>query len=91
MPKYVTKAEETRTDPWQNLANAVVILAVQDYRAALTRLKYSPSDYRAKAAKDELERFFRSEWYCLLTDLDGAVIMEGVQREVNRKGSKHES
>ena len=73
---------------YEKLATAIIIRAVKDYRYALTRLKYHPHDRRWQIARDELERFFKSDWYTFLTDLDSAVIMEGVQREVKRGGTQ---
>lgn len=73
---------------YEKLAAAIIIRAVKDYRYALTRLKYHPRDRRWQIARDELERFFKSDWYAFLTDLDSAVIMEGVQREVKRGGTQ---
>lgn len=73
---------------YEKLANAIIIRAVKDYRYALTRLKYHPLDRRWQMACDELERFFKSDWYSFLTDLDSTVIMEGVQREVKRGGTQ---
>jgi hypothetical protein len=57
-------------EPIERLANAIVLQAVKDYRAALRTLKKSPSSYSARSQKEVLEKFFRSDWYLLLTDLD---------------------
>ena len=35
-------------DPYQNLANAIVLQAVRDYRSALRRLKKNPWDKEAQ-------------------------------------------
>ena len=58
-------------DPYERLANAVILSAVADYRAALKKIKHNP---KSKAAIDEalqLEKFFRSSWYQQLTSVDG--------------------
>ena len=41
-------------NPYQELANAIIILAVKDYRRT-----------KNPAERKELERFFRSEWFSL--------------------------
>ena len=58
-------------NPYQALANAIVELAVKDYKKALKRhYRFSNSeDYATEV--NNLERFFRSGWYGMLTDLDG--------------------
>lgn len=71
-------------NPYEALANAIIIQAVKDYRHALGTLKYYPNDANANATRSECEVFFRSGWFELLTDLDGEVLIEKIQREVNR-------
>lgn len=60
-------------NPYIELANAIVVQAAMDYREAF--------EYQNRREKRNLERFFRSDWYDLLTDLDGEAIIEGVQKE----------
>ena len=70
------------TDPYENLANAIVITAAKDYRDALRSLKRNKNNNNAKRMKEEVERFFNSDWYSVLTDLDGAFLMRKIQEEV---------
>ena len=70
------------TDPYENLANAIVITAAKDYRDALRSLTRNKNNNNAKRMKEEVERFFNSDWYSVLTDLDGAFLMRKVQEEV---------
>ena len=69
-------------DPYEKLANAIVILAANDYRSALKRLKKTPRNREAKAAASDLERFFRSGWYSALTSVDGEYLIENIRKEV---------
>ena len=49
--------------PYERLANAIILSAVADYRAALKKVKRNP---KSKTAIDEalqIEKFFRSSWY----------------------------
>ena len=70
------------TDPYENLANSIVLLAVKDYRDTLKKLKKSPRNESAKIMKDEVERFFRSAWYRELTSVDGEYLISKLQAEV---------
>lgn len=70
------------TDPYENLANSIALLAVKDYRDALKKLKKWPRNESAKIMKDEVERFFRSEWYRELTSVDGEYLISKLQAEV---------
>ena len=63
------------------ISNAILIQAVNDYRAALAK-----NDKRAIA---ECERFFRSGWYMNFTNYDGEVLMERLKKEAAEgKGKK---
>ena len=73
------------TDPYENLANAIVLQAVKDYRDALKRLKKKPGNQAAMSDAMVCERFFRSGWFSVLTSLDGVVLMEKLRKERNEK------
>ena len=81
MSKYVPKAEETKMDPWQSLANAIVISAAKDYRTALRRLRRNPKNKTALSEIAELERFFRSDWYAMLTNVPGEALIRKLKEE----------
>lgn len=57
-------------DCYENLANAIILQAVKDYKKALHRLDGNPRNRDALHDKVRLERFFHSAWYGILTDLD---------------------
>ena len=64
------------------LANAIVITAAKDYRAALKKLKRNPGNKDAMATAMECERFFRSKWYMALTTVDGEWLINKLRQEV---------
>lgn len=69
------------TDPYENLANAIVLQAVKDYRDALKRLKKKPGNQSAMSDAMECERFFRSNWYKVLTSVDGEYLINKLREE----------
>ena len=71
------------TEPYQDLANAIILMAVKDYRDALKKLKKRPSYGPAHDMKNEVERFFHSDWYRELTSVDGNVLIKKLQAEVS--------
>ncbi len=73
------------TDPYENLANSIILLAVKDYRDALKKLKKWPRNEAAQIMKAEVERFFRSAWYRELTSVDGEYLISKLQAEVEDK------
>ena len=73
------------TDPYENLANAIVLQAVKDYRDAIKRLKKKSSNQAAMADAMECERFFRSGWYKTLTSVDGEYLINKLREEAKPK------
>lgn len=68
-------------DPYENLAQAIVLAAVKDYRKALHTLKHHPKSKPATKMKEECEDFFLSDWFCELTKLDGAELLRRLKEE----------
>lgn len=61
------------SNPYQDLANAIVAVAVDDYRTAL-------QEDDAPVLKS-LERFFRSDWYRMLTNISPDALLSYLNRE----------
>lgn len=72
-------------EPYQALANAIVEVAVKDYKKALKQQYRFPNNKEYSDAVATLERFFRSGWYGMLTDLDGEYLMAAVRRMVRQE------
>ena len=68
---------------YENLANAIVLQVVRDYRTALKSLKLNPSNKSAKIEKENIERFFRSDWDKVLTSVDGESLIRVLRKEVD--------
>ena len=73
------------TDPYEKLANAIILSAVRDYRTALKTLKRNPDSRGAMDTAMSVERFFRSGWYGELTSVDGEYLIQKLRDEVNQK------
>ena len=69
------------TEPYENLANAIVFLAVKDWRGAMGKLKKRPRHKPALKKKEECELFFRSEWFEELTGVEGSIILRKLKEE----------
>ena len=61
---------------YENLANAIVLQAVKDYRAA----KRTGNSGRIAS----IRRFFRSDWFGTLTDIDGEWLIRKLDEEAKR-------
>lgn len=60
-------------NPYENLANAIVLQAVKDYRL---------TDDEAELA--EIECFFRSDWFGVLTDVDPEYLIRRLRKEKDK-------
>ncbi|MBQ6944442.1 MAG: hypothetical protein IJN43_08950 [Ruminococcus sp.] len=60
-------------NPYKNLALAIVERAVYDYRIAKKSKDYE--------TKHELYRFFTSDWFKMLCDIDGKLIVKTLELE----------
>lgn len=69
-------------DPYENLANAIVLDAVKDYRKALKRLRKNSRNSIAASERDEIERFFHSPWFGVLTTVDPEYLITKLKEEV---------
>ena len=70
-------------NPYEKLANAIVLQAVSDYRAALKKVKKNPINRDVINEALQIEKFFRSEWYQTLTSLDGEYLIERLRKEIS--------
>ena len=69
-------------DPYENLANAVIAQAAEDYRRLLKRAKKNPANREALDEALQIERFFRSGWYQRLTNVDGEFLICKLQENI---------
>ena len=55
---------------YEKLAEAIILQAVKDYRDSCS--------YQMRCS---IERFFRSEWFMVLTSLDGEMLIKRLREE----------
>lgn len=70
-------------ESYQGLVAAVIRQAVKDYVSVLVRLFSSPAGKKKtvlEMEKAELEVFFHSEWFHILTDMDGEQLLISARR-----------
>ena len=68
-------------DPYENLANAIIISAARDYRRTLKRLRHRPNAALWLYEKKSIEDFFFSEYFSALTTADPEKIITRIQLE----------
>ena len=71
-------------DPYDRLANAIILQAVTDYRSVLKKIRRNPKNKDSVDEALRIERFFRSGWYSQLTSVDGEYLIRRLRDEVKR-------
>ena len=68
---------------YEALANAIIIQAAKDFRAAYKRTKRFPNDARAQDEVREITKFFCSQWFVMLSDVDGPTLLKKMKDEID--------
>ena len=63
---------------YKALANAIIMQAVKDFRAAYRRQKRLPDNAKVKEDVRELTKFFCSQYFEVLSDLDGPRLLQKI-------------
>lgn len=71
-------------NPYENLANAIIMSAASDYVGLLKAYKVAVGERRMSIAKNinDDEKFFRSRWFGVLTSMDADYLIEAMKKEV---------
>ena len=69
---------------WEDLANAIILQAVDDYRRSRRRVRKRKDQRDAQQRLREVEKFLGSRWYYQLTNVDGKKLLEYLKKEVVR-------
>ena len=77
--------EEATRSNWENLANAIILTAVKDFRTEYKKLLKNPKSKAAATEVASLIRFFTSEYYSSLTSVDGEFLVRELKSEVEEK------
>ena len=78
------KRERVEDYDYERLAEQIIIRAAKDYRNTLKRLYKYPENPTALATKEEIEMFFYSQWFTVLTKVNPNVIIKGIQEEIGQ-------
>lgn len=68
---------------FRHLADAIILQAVIDYRRSVRALLRKTFDAKAHRSKQEVERFFRSDWFQVLSDLDGRKLLHNLESQMD--------
>lgn len=84
------RLEDVGIEPYENLANAIIKQAVVDYKAQLHRLLKNPQNTDAMHEAQRIEKFFHSDWYAALTEVNPDRLIDGVRILVRKEAAERE-
>ena len=67
---------------WRALADAIILQATDDYRRLTQRLITHPDELDKVSEKRRIERFLRSDWFGVLSDLDGRRLLRDLKADL---------
>lgn len=67
------------------LANAIILQAVKDYRELYEITSSYPGNRKAKREMKKIEEFFHSDYFSTLTNLDGVQLLKDIQEELEKE------
>lgn len=72
---------------YHDLANAIITQAVKDYHKACCILDKNPNNRMEQHNKKSIEAFFVSDFFAVITDLNGKTLLEKVKMHILRQQS----
>ena len=69
------------SDPYESLANAIILQAVKDWRDSVKKLKKRPRFQPAIDMKKECEEFFLSDYFKIFSSVDGEWLLTKLKKE----------
>lgn len=69
---------------YEELANAIILQAVNDYRTSLRSLKRNKRNSQADLTRKEIDVFFQSDWFEVLTTINGKELIKKVKKEITK-------
>jgi hypothetical protein len=75
-------------EPYERIANAIVLYTVSNYRRALRYLKINPQSQATQIEKESLEHFFHPDWYHILTNVDSELLIKKLNEESEQTSKK---
>ena len=74
---------------YYELAKAIILQAVKDFKPAYLRLKRRPDDKAAASRVKEITEFFCREYFCLLSNADGPALLRKIMKQIDEE-QEHE-
>ena len=71
------------TESYEKLAQAIILQAVKDYRFMRKKYKKYQKSGETKLMIEDCERFFRSDWFTALTNVDGTVLLRRLKEDIS--------
>ena len=68
-------------NPYEGLTNGIILQAVKDYRDTKKKLSRGRKSTEAERMNNDCLRFFRSNWFTVLTEVDAEFLITKLGEE----------
>lgn len=82
--KAMKRTYTDEPEAWKRFARAIVVRAAEDYVLALQSVKKCRQNTGAIDEALSLERFFRGQWFEMLSDMDGDYLIRRMREKVTQ-------
>ena len=70
----------------EDLANEIILSSVKEYRSALMHLQKDPESVAARRIVQREERFYYSDWFAVLTNLEPSFLIRKMKEMIAERG-----
>jgi len=84
----VVRVNDMHDDMWDELAKAIIKQAIDDWRTLIKTEQRVLYERGLRISLMEIRRFFRSEYCQILMDDDPLIILEQLEKELERSGEE---
>lgn len=78
----MAKRELSERECYEDLANAIIVFAIQEYQVYYKKYLRDPQNSRLRGRVKEIRAFMRSDWFSTLSSTDGDYILEKIEKAV---------
>ena len=80
-----TEGVAVTDEGFHELANAIIMQAIKDFKVAYMILKKRPDHKEATAMVKEITHFFCGEYFTLLSDVNGPALLRKIKNRIDEK------
>ena len=78
----MAEKELSERESYEELANAIIVFAMQEYQIYYKKYLRDPNNSRLRGRVKEIRAFMKSDWFSALSKVDGDYILNKIETSV---------